>query len=40
MREIIIIDADQSQQVRKMLEKAHINYKGLSRTKKNSRHFC
>ena len=34
MREIIIIEADQSQQVRKVLEKAHINYKVYQEPKK------
>ena len=30
MREIIIIEADQSQQARKILEKVHIDYKMYS----------
>jgi hypothetical protein len=34
MREIIIIEADQSQQVRKILEKAHIEYKVYQEPKK------
>lgn len=35
MREIIIIETNQSQQVRKMLEKAHVDYRVYQEPKKS-----
>ena len=40
MREIIMIETNQSQQVKKMLEKAHIDYKIFQEPKKSVNIFA